>query len=47
LSNPLSKLFSRYRDMGVTRVVVMLLSEPSDKILPILDRREPLTRRMA
>ena len=29
---------ARYRDMGIARVVVMLLSETSDKILPILDR---------
>jgi probable F420-dependent oxidoreductase len=38
---------ARYRDMGVARVVVMLLSEPSDKILPILDRWTPLIRRTA
>jgi probable F420-dependent oxidoreductase len=38
---------ARYRDMGVARVVVMLLSEPSDKILPILDRWAPLIRRTA
>ena len=36
---------ARYRDMGVARVVVMLLSEPSDKILPILDRWAALIRR--
>jgi probable F420-dependent oxidoreductase len=36
---------ARYRDMGVARVVVMLLSEPSEKILPILDRWAPLIRR--
>jgi probable F420-dependent oxidoreductase len=36
---------ARYRDMGVDRVVVMLLSEPRDKILPILDRWAPLIRR--
>ena len=29
---------ARYRDMGIARVVVMLLSEERDKILPILDR---------
>jgi probable F420-dependent oxidoreductase len=29
---------ARYSEMGVARVVVMLLSETSDKILPILDR---------
>jgi len=38
---------ARYRDKGVARVVVMLLSEPSDKILPILDRWAPLIRRTA
>jgi probable F420-dependent oxidoreductase len=37
---------ARYRDMGVARVVVMLLSETSDKILPILDRWAELIRRM-
>jgi hypothetical protein len=36
---------ARYRDMGVARVVVMLLSEPGDKILPILDRWAALIRR--
>jgi hypothetical protein len=36
---------ARYRDMGVARVVPMLLSEKSDKILPILDRwAEPIRR---
>jgi hypothetical protein len=29
---------AQYRDMGIARVVVMLLSEGRDKILPILDR---------
>ena len=38
---------ARYRDMGVARVVIMLLSEPSDAILPILDRWAPLIRRTA
>ena len=38
---------ARYRDRGIARVVVMLLSEPSDKILPILDRWESLIRRTA
>jgi len=37
----------RYRDMGVARVVVMLMSEPADKILPILDRWAALIRRVA
>jgi hypothetical protein len=36
---------ARYRDMGVARVVVMLLSEERDKILPILDRWAELIRR--
>ncbi len=36
---------ARYRDMGVARVVIMLLSEPSDAILPILDRWAALIRR--
>jgi probable F420-dependent oxidoreductase len=35
---------ARYRDLGVARVVVMLMSEPSDKILPILDRWAVLMR---
>ena len=35
----------RYRDMGVARVVPMLLSEERDKILPILDRWAALIRR--
>ena len=38
---------ARYRDNGVARVVVMLLSEPTDKILPILDRWAQLIRRTA
>jgi alkanesulfonate monooxygenase SsuD/methylene tetrahydromethanopterin reductase-like flavin-dependent oxidoreductase (luciferase family) len=38
---------ARYRDMGVSRVVIMLLSEPSDAILPILDRWAQLIRRTA
>jgi probable F420-dependent oxidoreductase len=38
---------ARYRDVGVARVVVMLLSEPSDKILPILDRWARLIRQTA
>ena len=29
---------ARYRDMGIARVVPMLLSEERDKILPVLDR---------
>jgi len=36
---------ARYSEMGVARVVVMLLSETSDKILPILDRWAELIRR--
>jgi alkanesulfonate monooxygenase SsuD/methylene tetrahydromethanopterin reductase-like flavin-dependent oxidoreductase (luciferase family) len=38
---------ARYRDMGVARVVPMLLSEPRDKILPVLDRWAALIRRTA
>jgi hypothetical protein len=38
---------ARYRDMGITRVVVMLLSEPRDTMLPILDRWATLIRRTA
>src|ERR1700756_3233739 len=38
---------ARYRDMGIARVVVMLLSEPRDKIMPILDRWAALIRRTA
>src|SRR5579871_4191814 len=37
----------RYRDMGVARVVVMLMSDPADKILPVLDRWAELIRRTA
>ena len=37
----------RYRDAGIARVVVMLLSEPRDKILPVLDRWAALIRRSA
>jgi hypothetical protein len=33
--------------MGIARVVVMLLSETSDKMLPILDRWAALIRRTA
>jgi hypothetical protein len=38
---------SRHRDMGVARVVPMLLSEERDKILPMLDRWAALIRRTA
>ena len=38
---------ARYRDAGIARVVVMLLSEPRDKILPILDRWAALINRSA
>ena len=38
---------ARYRDMGVARVVVMLLSEPRDQILAVLDRWAALIRRTA
>ena len=38
---------ARYRDMGVARVVPMLLSEERDKILPVLDRWAALIRRTA
>jgi probable F420-dependent oxidoreductase len=38
---------ARYRDRGIARVVVMLLSEPRDKILPVLDRWAALIRRSA
>jgi hypothetical protein len=38
---------ARYRDMGIARVVPMLLSETSDKILPILDRWATLIHRTA
>jgi hypothetical protein len=36
---------ARYRDLGIARVVVMLMSEPADAILPILDRWAGLIRR--
>ncbi len=38
---------ARYRDMGIARVVPMLLSETRDKILPVLDRWAALIRRSA
>jgi probable F420-dependent oxidoreductase len=38
---------ARYRDLGVARVVVMLLSEPSAKIIPTLDRWATLIHRTA
>jgi probable F420-dependent oxidoreductase len=38
---------ARYRDLGIARVVIMLLSEASDTILPILDRWAGLIRRTA
>ena len=38
---------ARYRDMGVARVVPMLLSEPRDQILPVLDRWAELIRHTA
>jgi alkanesulfonate monooxygenase SsuD/methylene tetrahydromethanopterin reductase-like flavin-dependent oxidoreductase (luciferase family) len=49
LFNPLEDAgeLLRYRDAGVVRVVVMLMSEESDKILPILDRWAELIRRTA
>jgi hypothetical protein len=33
--------------MGVARIVVMLMSEPADKILPILDRWAQLIRQVS
>jgi probable F420-dependent oxidoreductase len=36
-----------WRDIGIERVVVMLLSEPRDQILPVLDRWATLIRRAA
>jgi probable F420-dependent oxidoreductase len=42
-----SSELARYRDLGIARVVVMLLSEPRDQILPILDRWAELIRRTA
>jgi len=38
---------ARYRDMGIARVVPMLLSEPRDEILTVLDRWAALLRRTA
>jgi len=38
---------ARYRDMGIARVVPMLLSEERDKILAILDCWAALIRRAA
>jgi len=38
---------ARYRDVGIARVVPFLLSEPRDKILPLLDRWAALIRRTA
>ena len=38
---------TRYRDMGIARVVPFLLSEERDKILPVLDRWATLIRRTA
>ncbi len=38
---------ARWRDMGIARAVVMLPSEASDKILPVLDRWAGLIRRTA
>jgi hypothetical protein len=38
---------AHYRDMGVARIVVMLMSEPADKILPILDRWAQLIRQVS
>ena len=38
---------ARYRDMGITRVVPFLLSDPRDQILPVLDRWAALIRRTA
>ena len=35
---------ARYRDLGVARVVVMLMSEPAGRILPVLDRWSGLIR---
>ena len=49
LFNPVedANQLARYREMGVARVVIMLLSEPRDKILPILDRWARLMGRTA
>ncbi len=38
---------ARWRDMGIARAVVMLPSEASDQILPVLDRWAGLIRRTA
>ena len=38
---------AQWRDVGIARAVVMLPSEPSDKILPTLDRWAALIRRNA
>jgi probable F420-dependent oxidoreductase len=38
---------ARYRDLGIARVVVLLMSEARDKILPVLDRWAELMRRAA
>ena len=38
---------ARYRDMGMARVVVILLSDERDTTLPILDRWAELIRRTA
>jgi hypothetical protein len=38
---------ARYRDAGIARVVVPLMSEARDTILPILDRWAELIRRTA
>jgi probable F420-dependent oxidoreductase len=38
---------ARWRDAGIARAVVMLLSEPRDQILPVLDRWAELIRRTA
>ena len=38
---------ARLRDQGIARIVVMLLSETGDKILPTLDRWAELIRRTA
>jgi hypothetical protein len=38
---------ARWRDLGVARAVIMLLSEPREQILPILDRWADLIRRTA
>jgi probable F420-dependent oxidoreductase len=40
-------LLTRYRDLGIARVVVALASAKEDKILPILDRWADFIRRVA